>query len=116
MIFIFTYCRDRFLCSFHLFHLVLKNCGRNSLHTGAYKSTADKTNYEYRNVLLYFYLFKCSVSIVSRLQAGRPGYQFLAEAEIFSLRHPSQTGSGVHPASSAMDTDCFSSVGKVVRA
>jgi hypothetical protein len=46
-----------------------------------------------------------SVSIVSRLQAWRPGFNsHRGSGGIFSLRHLIETGSGAHPASYPMDT------------
>jgi hypothetical protein len=43
-----------------------------------------------------------SVSVVTRLRAGRPGLGSRQGQGIFSLHHRVQTGSGAHPASSPM--------------
>jgi len=58
---------------------------------------------------LYFRVSKTnsrdsSVSIVTRLQAGRPGFDIRQGAGNFSLRHRVQTASGAHTASYPMDT------------
>jgi hypothetical protein len=71
-----------------------------------------------RNFLLitshFFVRFTCnpeqcpvrssSVSIVTELRAGRPGFDSRHEQELFSLRHRVQTQSGAHPVSYQMGT------------
>jgi len=47
-----------------------------------------------------------SVSIVTGLRGGRPGFHSRREHGIFSLRHRVQTGSGADQASFSMDTMC----------
>jgi hypothetical protein len=56
------------------------------------------------NIYYYYYWSRgSSVSMVTRVQRGRPGigFRFLAKADI-SLLHSVQTEPGIHPASSPM--------------
>jgi hypothetical protein len=45
-----------------------------------------------------------SISVETRLQAGRPGFESRQDSEIISPLHRVQTGSGAHPTSYPVDS------------